>query len=408
MRDPRLSPAAFLLAASFVGCKSIPPPPPADYTRPLPPGQVALEKLLDPSQYPDFSAGFEDRDALVRGIDESLAYYAKPSSKKWFPYLDVTHERAVESLKAFRATLLQATSGADLDRRIRERFEVYRSVGWDGSGTVLFTAYCEPIVKGSRVQTAEYRHPLYRRPPDLVRTSEGVSLGRRTPEGQLASYYTREEIDRGNALRGRGLELVWLADPFDAYVIHVQGSGRVSLPDGSEMKVGFAGKTDHPYTSVGRALVGDGRIPRDELSLARMREHFRANPKDLDDYLARNASYVFFTEHDGGPYGSLGVPVTPMHTIATDKEVYPRGAVAFVQTQLPSVRGERVAGQEAWAGFALDQDTGGAIRSAGRCDLFLGSGDAAEFRAGHTWAEGRLHYLFVKPGLATPAPLADP
>src|SRR5262249_46499648 len=160
----------------------------------------------------------------------------------------------------------------------------------DGSGTVLFTGYCEPIVPGSKVRTERFRYPLYKAPPDLVRTADGVPLGRRTPDRGIVLYFTREEIDQGGALAGKGLELAWVAHPFDAYVIHVQGSGRISPPDGKEMKIGYAGKTDRPYVSVAESLVRDGKIRRADLSLTAVRDYFHRNPNDLGRYLVRNPS----------------------------------------------------------------------------------------------------------------------
>ncbi|HET6204104.1 MAG TPA: MltA domain-containing protein [Planctomycetota bacterium] len=381
-----------------VGCRSTPTAEPAkDYGRPLPSGQLALEKVTDPREIPDFSAGFGDRDALLGAVGRSLGYYEKPSSRRFFPYLGVSHDRAVASLLAFREELRAASSGTDLDRRLRERFEVYRSVGWDGSGTVYFTGYCEPVLNGSLERTGRFRYPLYRTPPDLVRTEEGVPLGRRTASGDLVPYPTRGEIDGEGRLEGKGLELVWLEDPFDAYIAHIQGSARIRLPDGSERKVGYAGKTDRPYASVADALIREGKIARRDLSLSAVRAHFRRNPEDIGRYLPVNASYVFFAEREGGPYGSIGVPVTAMCTLATDKVVYPRGALAFAETLLPRVGRSGRVRAEPWSGFVLDQDTGGAIRSAGRADLYLGTGETAEELAGHTHAEGKLHYLFVKP-----------
>ncbi|MCI0585908.1 MAG: MltA domain-containing protein [Planctomycetes bacterium] len=417
MRNRPPLPLALLAA---LGCRAARVEPPKDYARPLPPGMVALEKVTDPAQIPDFSPGFGGKESLLAAIERSLGYYAKPSSRRFFPYLDISHDRAVASLLAFREELSAANSSAALDRRLRARFEVYRSLGWDGSGTVFFTGYCEPILNGSRRRTERYRHPLYKSPTDLARTEDGVPLGRRTESGALVPYFTRGEIDGEGRLAGKGLELVWLEDPFDAYVAHVQGSARIRLPEGGEVKVGYAGKTDRPYASVAEALIRDGKVSRSDLSLTAVRAYFRKNPGDLERYLPLNASYVFFAERDGGPYGSIGVPVTAMRTLATDKVVYPRGAVAFAQTLLPRpASGGRIR-SEPWSGFVLDQDTGGAIRSAGRADLFLGTGDTAEREAGHTHAEGRLHYLFLRPeevasalrnpsgAAALPASAADP
>lgn len=365
------------------------------YSKPLPPGAVALEKV-DTWQYPDFSAGFGDRDSLLQAIDQSLAYYAKPSSQRYFPFEDVSHERAVTSLRALRELVLAGTSGYELNAEIARRFDVYRSVGCDNRGTVLFTGYCEPIYPGSLTRTERFRYPLYRLPDDLVKDGEGQCLGRRTANGTIVPYPTRNEIDRDGFLRDRELELVWLESPLDAYVVHVQGSARIELPDGKLLNIGYAGKNGQPYRSLGQKLIDDRAIPSDDLSLASIRRFFDRNPQLLHRYLGHNESYVFFTETSGGPFGSLNAKVTPMRSIATDKSVFPRGAMAFIETSLPSPNSPNRIVTQDYSGFVLDQDTGGAIRSAGRCDLFIGTGPEAERLAGHTKAEGRLYYIFLR------------
>lgn len=369
-------------------CASEAPAP--DYGRELPPGQMALRKITDPKRLPDFSGGYAQRDGLAQAIDRSLAYMSKPSSKQFYPYLDITHERCVKSLQAFKALLSECGSGADLHRKIVEKFDVYESVGWDGSGTVLFTAYCEPIYEGSLAPTAEFKYPLYKLPQDLVKEKDGTPVGRRTPSGEITSYYTRREIEERSLLKG--MELVYLRDPVEVYIIHVQGSGRIQLPDGKEMRIGYAGKTDRPYTSVGKEMIKDGRIPRSELSLQRIKDYFKSHPAEVQSYLYRNESYVFFTKRDGGPYGTINEALTPLHSIATDKGVFPRAAVAYAVTQLP----QSSTRPEPFRSFLLDQDSGGAIRSAGRADIYYGSGPVAESKAGHTHDEGRLYYIFLK------------
>ncbi|MBI5367323.1 MAG: MltA domain-containing protein [Planctomycetes bacterium] len=379
--------------------------PPKDYARPLPEGMMALEKITDPALYPDFAPGFEDRESLVRAIDYSLGYFKAKSSLKYYPYLDISHERCVKSLRAFRALLGSVQSGTELHERICAEFDVYRSIGWDGSGAVLFTGYCEPIYKGSLARTETFRYPLYRRPKDLMTDADGTPRGRRMPGGGTVPYATRAEIEEGGLFAGQGLELVWLADPLEVYIVHVQGSARVDLPDGRQIKIGYAGKTDRPYKSVGLALVQDGKFAKSELSLTRIKQYFHEHPEDLPRYLNQNESYVFFTENQGGPFGSLGVPVTRQRTIATDKQVYPRGNVAFLQTTVPVLDAGRNLLPMAFNRFVLDQDTGGAIRSAGRCDIFLGTGPDAELLAGHTTYEGRMYYVFLKdPHAAAAAP----
>jgi len=365
-----------------------------DYSRPLPPGELALRKI-DPKDYPDFSAGFNDQAGLREAIRGSLAYLAKKSSQRYFPYGDITHARAVASLQEFLVVLDEARSPAELDRLIRERFEVYQSIGCDDRGTVYYTGYYCPIFDGRKRPSREFCYPLYSLPPDLVKDEEGQTLGRRTAAGTLEPYPTRREIEEGALLRGR--EIAWLRDPFQAYVVTVQGSAKLRLEDGTQFELGYAGNNGHEYTPVGRILVADGHIGSNELSLQRMLDYFSRHPDRVYDYCWQNARYVFFKETPGGPFGSLNVAVTPFRSIATDKEVFPRACLAFARTHLPryTAGGIRALPFES---FVLDHDTGGAIRAAGRSDVYMGIGPHAEALAGRTGAEGQLYYLFIRPG----------
>jgi len=358
-----------------------------DYGRPLPPGEMALEKITDPSMYPDFGLGFGERDSMLLAIDGTLDYFAKPSSLQWFPYLDISHERSIMSLEAFRDLLQTATSAEELNQGIVENFDVYRSKGWDRSGTVLFTGYCQPIYDASEVRTERFRFPLYGLPEELLKDEFGTPLGWR---GRTASP-TRKEFSDG-FLEGRGLELYWLEGELEAYIVHVQGSAKLRLPDGSMREVGYAGKTERPYVGLGASLVEAGKIDRGALNLFAVKQYFERHPDELREFLDRNESYVFFTESEGGPYGSMNIPVTPYRTLATDKKVFPRGGITFAETTVPTTSG----GYQPFHQFGVDQDTGGAIRSAGRADIFLGTGPQAERIAGGTNAEGMLWYIYLK------------
>lgn len=373
-----------------------------DYGRPLAPGEVALEKVTDRSLYPDFGAGFYgERESLVKALDGTIAYFDKPSSKQWFPYLDIDHARARRSLIAFKEALLAASSAEDLNQRIVDGFEVYRSKGYDGSGDMLFTGYCQPIYDASPTKTGPYQYPLYRLPKELVKDPYGTPLGWDDGSGMRPSP-TRKEFDNGY-LNGRGLEMYYMKDRLEAFVVHVQGSAKLRLPDGSLKAIGYAGKTEHEYVGLGQTLVEEGEIPRGGLSLFAIQEYFAKNPQSLEEYLQKNSSYVFFTETAGGPYGSLNIEVTPFRTLATDKKIYehqgriytifPRGGVVFVRTQAPSAGGGK---QQPFEQFLLDQDTGGAIKSAGRGDIFMGTGPEAVSLAGSTYSEGRAWYLYAR------------
>lgn len=408
MTAPRTVPrdlvGALLLAILAGGCRPKPPAPPAqqaiDYGAPLPEGEVALRKI-DPQQYPDFSAALTgaNLDELKRSTDNSLAYLSRPSSRKAYPYLDVTHERAVASLRAFRRLLDRgpfAATSQDLNRLITDQFEVYQSIGAprpDGSGytnEVLFTGYFTPTYDASVTRGGPYQYPLYKRPPDLVTDESGDTASRKTDQGVLP-YYTRQDIEAGGKLAGQ--ELAWVTSRWNAYVITVQGSARLRMPDGRIMEVGYAGTNGYPYTSPGRQMVKDGLIPQDQLSFETMRRYFEQHPEAMDKYLWMNQRTTFFTETHGGPFGSLNVPVTAFATIATDKKVYPPAMVAMVLAPT-SYSGTSLAGR-----FMLDQDRGGAIRSAGRCDIYMGIGQSAEQMSGRQLSAGKLCYLFLKPEL---------
>ena len=381
-----------------------PPDLSKDYSRALRPGEIALRKI-PLEQYPDFRPGFYERAGLEVAIRHSLDYMRKPSSQNYYPYgtsREITHARVVARLEAFLRVLNEAQSAAHLNEIIRRRFDVYESIGWDDQGTVLFTGYYTPIFDGRRQRDAQFRYPLYGLPPDLVKDSEGRTLGRRNPSGGLDPRYpTRREIEQNRLLEGH--EVAWVKDPFEAYIITVQGSAKLRLADGSMFELGYAGNNGHEYTPIRDKLVEDGVMKPEQVSLQRMLAFFKQNPDKVYEYTWTNDRFVFFGERPGGPFGSLNTPVTPLRSIATDKSVFPRAALAFLQTTLPREYDGRVA-QLPFGGFALDQDTGGAIRAAGRCDVYMGVGNRAEALAGRTYSEGQLYYLFLREGLASGGP----
>lgn len=395
--------AAVLLVASLGGCASDPAPEPEgkEYGRPLPPGTPALERVTDLAEIPDLRATFATRELAIEALDESLAYFGKPSSLTWFPYAtddrSISHADQVRTLELLRDALVNSATSDEFQGRCLMLFDFYRSRGWDGSGEVLYTAYCEPIFDGRRKADARYMYPLYGLPTDLVKDADGTPRGRRADNGHVVPYYTRGELEANGHLDG--LEIVYLKDPFEVYIAHVQGSARVDLPTGDQLCIGYAGKTDRPYSSVGLRLVEEGHISSSNLSLTTLKRYFRSNPGELNRVLPHNESYVFFVEREPGPFGSIGARVTPYHSVATDKSVFPRGGPCVVVARMPFADPDDPSGitKRDTTQLAFDQDTGGAIRSAGRCDLFVGTGHEAELLAGHTRDEGQLFYLFVKP-----------
>ena len=383
------------LIIAFAGCRTPQEVEELDYERPLPPGQLALRKLTDPADIPDFTMAACDLTNLRPAIQHSLAYMAKPSSQQFFPYGAITHDHATASLQAFVDLLDQGLVGRPLNDAIRQKFDVYTSVGCDNRGTVLFTGYYTPIFDGSMEPTGRFKYPLYSQPKDLVKGLNGEILGRKSANGQITRYPARAEIEASGMLHGS--ELIWMADPFEVYIAHVQGSAKIRLPDGELVTVGYAATNGHEYKSVSKQMLNDQRIGAGKMSLKAMIDYFKANPSQVPAYVQRNPRFVFFQIGSGNPRGSLNAPVTDMRTIATDKAVYPRASLTFLSTKLPRDIGGTVF-SGAYTGFALDQDTGGAIRAPGRCDVYMGQGDQAGRLAGQVYQEGRLYYLFLKQG----------
>jgi len=392
MRDKSVL-LALLLAAglAITGCQK--PVAKPQYDRPLPRGQLALRKITNPYEIPDFAPACHNLAWMSQAIDNSLNYLNKPSSQKYFPYGQITHQQAVASLKAFKELINSGLRGRQLNAAVREQFDVYVSVGCDDKGTVLFTGYYTPIFDGSPTATGQFTHALYKQPEDLVKGPNGEILGRRSPDGQIGPYPSRAEIEESGMLKGK--ELFWLSDPFEAYIAHVQGSAKLRMPEGELATVGYAASNGHEYHSVAQELVKDERIPAEKLSLSAMIDYFRNHADQILAYTRRNPRFVFFRKEDGPPRGSLNEPVTPLRTIATDKSIYPRACLAFVSTTLPRTIGGAIY-LDPYRGFALDQDTGGAIQAPGRCDVYMGVGDTAGKLAGHTYREGKLYYLFLK------------
>lgn len=355
-----------------------------DYTRQLPPGELALRKITDPSQIPDYTLALYDTSGLLEAIEHSLNYMAKPSSKSFYPYGDITHEHAVRSLQELKKLVTSGLSPQQMNAVLQEKFDTYISVGCDHQGTVLFTGYYTPIFDGSPLRTDRFKYPLYKTPDDLLKGPEGTILGQKGTDGQIRQYPSREDIQKSNILAGK--ELVWLSDPFEVYIVHVQGSAKIRLPDGKITTVGYAAHNGWEYQSIRQKMITDGKFTEKNINMKAMIDYFKAHPDEVDMYVNKNPRFVFFKYEEGDPRGSLNEAVTPFRTIATDKTIYPRAMFAFAAADLDRP-----------VGFALDQDTGGAIRAAGRCDVYMGVGDHAGELAGKTYREGRLYYLFIKP-----------
>ena len=354
-----------------------------DYTRPLPPGELALRKITDPAQIPDYTKACSDLDGLLAAIHNSLLYMSKPSSQKFYPYGGITHDRAVKTLQELKKLVSSGSSPQQLNEILRTKFDTYISVGCDNQGTVLFTGYYTPIFNGSLVRTERFKYPLYKTPASLVKGPDGTILGQKGQDGKISKLPGRQDIYQSGLLTGN--ELIWLGDDFEVYIVHVQGSAKIRMPDGRIESIHYDAHNGWDYESIVPKMIADGKISRKNINLKVLIDYFKSHPDEVNLYVNRNPRFVFFRREEGDPRGSINVPVTPFRTIATDKSIYPRAMFSFISVHL-----------ERPVGFALDQDTGGAIRAAGRCDVYMGVGDRAGELAGGTYREGQLYYLFIK------------
>lgn len=269
-------------------------------------------------------------------------------------------------------------------------FAVADADGPDG----LFTGYYEPELRGSRKRTAAYAVPLYHQPPDLVSVDVGgtTRVGRMA-NGQLQPYYSRQAIEAG-ALAGRGLELLWLADPIDAFFLQAQGSGRVRLAEGGSVRVGYAASNGLPPTMIGRILVERGELTKEAATMQTVRQWLREHPAEAPALMQKNARYIFFRKLPGnGPIGSSGVTLTPGRSLAVDTDLLPLGAPLWLDTTYPA--GTPEAGRPLRR-LVVAQDSGSAIKGAIRGDLYWGSGERALLYAGPMKQRGRYYLLLPK------------
>jgi membrane-bound lytic murein transglycosylase A len=332
-----------------------------------------------------------DKQALLSSIDNSLRYLATNKAiaiYQTYPIKGITLNRVQRSLLRFRQLVVSSQSAAELQAAVRREFVFYQSVGNDGKGTVKFTAYYEPVYTASRVRTSVYKYPLYRLPADF--------------QNWPKPHPKRIDLEGKNGLLGdksklRGLELLWFSNRLDPYMVHIQGSAQIKLTNGRRTSVGYAGGTDYAWTSIGKELAKDGKLPLSGLTMPKLITYFRQHPKELSNYLPRWERFVFFAETNGTPAtGSILVPVTAERSIATDKSLMPPGALALIINSFPYPTNGGKLESRLVNRFVLDQDTGSAIKGPGRVDYFMGSGELAGDRAGISGGNGLLFYLLLK------------
>src|SRR6056297_962455 len=256
----------------------------------------------------------------------------------------------------------------------RAFFELFfRPVVISDNDAALFTGYYEPELAGALTRDSRFKYPLYRAPA-------AARSGQR--------WLTRKEIETGSAMKGRGLEIAWLEDPVELFFLQIQGSGRIRLPDGRAIRVGYGGSNGHDYRSVGREMVRRGIYSVHQVSADVIKSWVRRNPRKGRDLLHHNPSYVFFRRvdevpADEGPLGAMNRSITAGRSIAVDPDYTPLGAPVWLEK----------AGKDPISRLMIAQDTGSAIKGPQRADIFFGTGDKAGRRAGRLRDGGRMAVL---------------
>lgn len=270
------------------------------------------------------------------------------------------------------ANVVKGMSNAQIKNFFENWFKPFLVSTRSGDSKGLFTGYYEADLRGSKIKSEKYKYPIYTKPKDL--TSE--------------PYLSRKEIEDG-ALKDKDLELLYVDDIADLFFLHVQGSGRVTLPNGAVVRLSFAAKNNQPYSSIGGYFADNNLIPHDKISADTIKEWLRANPDKAAEAMNFNSSYIFFKISDAEyVIGAQSVPLTAEHSLAVDNDIIPYGSPLWVETFF-----KKNGVKEKYTQLLIAQDTGSAIKGVVRGDIFFGHGVEAESRASSMASAGQYYIL---------------
>lgn len=376
--------------------------------------ETATQQVYDPE--PDATLGTEPALRLVARPFEEIEGWERDDHAAALPALLASCERwailpperivgpngMAGTVADWQPACDEATRIAAGDRNRARYFFESQFLAFElrdrGARAGLVTGYYEAALNGSWQPQGAYRVPILSRPSDLISVDlgrwreewRGTQIAGRLDGQQFVPFPTRAEIEDG-ALDGRQLAILYVDDPVDAFVLHIQGSGRVRMTDGGEIRLGYAGRNGHRYYAIGRELVARGILSLDQVSMPAIRAWLEANPTAGQQVMRLNKSYIFFRVLSGpGPVGAMGAPLTPQRSIAVDPMFLPLGAPVFISFSDPVQRGREI------NHLTMAQDTGSAIKGPLRADFFWGHGDAAEYAAGVMRANGRFVLLLPK------------
>ena len=353
-------------------CAKAPEPPPI-VVEPVVEEPIPGEETptLQAVSWPEVAGWQADNPSLALG-----AFLKSCTALRWRPQWQASCQEA---------SAMERASETEVRSFFERSFVPHQVSQSNGSSDGLLTGYYVPDLKGSRTASSDYQYPLYHRPNDLlvIDLSDvypdlgNYRLRGRVEENRVVPYWDRSAIDSDNQPLA-GQELLWVADPVELFFLHIQGSGRIVFDSGERVMVNYADQNGHPYRSIGKYLINQGAMNRDQMSMQNIRAWVRNNPDEVGNVLNQNPSYVFFRELDGdvqSPPGALGVPLTPGRSLAVDRRYIPLGAPVFVETTWPN-------SDKTLQRLMMAQDTGGAIKGRIRGDFFWGMGEQAGAQAG--------------------------
>jgi membrane-bound lytic murein transglycosylase A len=370
--------------------------PPADKAAPATDSSEPRLEVASFADLPGWSS--DDHLAALKTFLKSCDAVAKAAGKPPGKALSQCRVPAGELAAACRAAQeLKSPTDASAKTFFETHFAPHRVVQQKSVG--LLTGYYEPVLEGSRTRQGKFQTPIYKRPTDLVNVVDeadraskqtGFTHVRKASTGEESPYPTRAEIEQG-ALSGQGLELLYLADPVEAFFMHIQGSGRIHLTDGSTVRINYAGKNGYPYTSIGRYLIDNKILPANKMSMQALGNWLREDQKRGQEVMWQNKSFIFFRElgDEEGPVGAMSVPLTPGRSLAVDTGFHTLGTPIYLS--VPKLSHATKSGS--FNRLMVAQDVGSAIKGPERGDIYFGSGDEAGKVAGVTKHEGNFYVL---------------
>jgi membrane-bound lytic murein transglycosylase A len=362
---------------------------------------------LEQQDSPVFSDDM-DIDSLIKSAKHQAAYLKRQNPKEKIAFGPESYDNRwlLLSIQELLAKLQQRPDRRELNRFLHENYLIYQAGGRteQRGRRMLITGYYEPVFFASLTKNPPFLYPIYSPPKSLVTLPAGENknkVGRYDRTNAFVRYWTRAEIENNNLLKGN--ELAYLQDPFDAFLLHIQGSGRIRLPDQSVRSVRFAASNGLDYYSIGKLLVDEKIMTLDEVNIPAIRIYLQAHPEQQQRILQHNPRFIFFTWGDTlSPTGSSGETLTPGRSVAMDSSALPGGTIGYLVSRKPELDHDgTITGWIPLNRFVFPQDSGAAIKGTGRVDVFWGNGNYAEVAANHMKEEGKLYFLVKKgfPGI---------